>query len=290
VRDNAIYLDGRQKFSGQAIQQVLAHEIGHVLGVNVFRVVSLCICLVAGLLQACDAEPEFGGVGPGEAFADRPASQLASAACRGDVETVRKLLDAGVSANSLGRNGTTPLFWAVACRSAPGVVALLEGGADPNRVADDDFSPAWLAAEHGEIAMVGPILDAGGDPNARDSTGRTALMMAVAAQHEDPVWALVQAGADINAADDPKSPTPLTAPMYAITFGKFSLAEKFLDAGYSYRLDDFAWWVAGRAALTESERLAKESLLAALDRRGVYIPTEDDVALGLNDWKKMHER
>ncbi|MEJ0058473.1 MAG: ankyrin repeat domain-containing protein [Terricaulis sp.] len=87
---------------------------------------------------------------------------LAQAACLGDVEGVRAALQAGANPNASGREGMTPVRWALRCASLTGVEELLRAGGEPVPCAVMD------AAQVGNADFLRLLLRAGADPNARD--------------------------------------------------------------------------------------------------------------------------
>lgn len=64
---------------------------------------------------------------------------LVKAAISGDVDAVKERLAAGENINEPGKNGWTPLMWAVWYRQLPVTELLLEKGADPNLQATDSY-------------------------------------------------------------------------------------------------------------------------------------------------------
>src|SRR2546428_3252830 len=60
------------------------------------------------------------------------ALALAKAAGRGDVKEINRLIAEGVSVNAVGKQGITPLWWALWTKNYEGFSALLDKGANPN--------------------------------------------------------------------------------------------------------------------------------------------------------------
>ncbi len=113
---------------------------------------------------------------------------LLVAAGRGDTETVKLLLDAGVKADVRASDGATALIRAA-------------------------------RAGHTEIVML--LLDARAAINAVDREGTTALMGAAAAGHTDVVKALIGAGADKSL----RSQEGATAYMLSQHYGHMAIAQ-----------------------------------------------------------------
>ncbi len=151
---------------------------------------------VAALLDAAG--------GPGGIYVNATqldgATALHWAAYHDDLETARRLADAGADVAAANDLGVTPL--ALACdNGSPGMVKLLlAAGADPGAAVETGETVLMTCARTGDAEAVGHLLDAGADPNARESLERqTALMWAAAQGHADVVQALLDAGADVGA-------------------------------------------------------------------------------------------
>lgn len=163
-----------------------------------------------------------------------PDAPVADAAQRGDLETVRSLVESGADVNAAHGDGMTALHWAadrgdtevakiliyaganieagtrigrytplhVAAREGRnGVVeALLEAGADAMaRSTNSGSTPLHLASATGDPAIVSAILEAGADPNVTEGAwGQPPLIFAAANNRVDAIQVLIEAGADPN--------------------------------------------------------------------------------------------
>lgn len=97
-----------------------------------------------------------------------------------NAETIRTLVQAGISFESPAADGSTPLLLAAMNgREAP-VQALLELGARHDASNNSGLTPLMAAASAPSPEILRRLLDAGSDPNTKDATGRTALHYAVA--------------------------------------------------------------------------------------------------------------
>jgi ankyrin repeat protein len=100
--------------------------------------------------------------------------QLANAVASGDNRLAQLTLDDGVDVNFVGREGMTPLFWAISKQNVDGFRWLLDHGANPNtltrwQAADGQAKVASaleLAAVMKDSSYLQSLLDHGADPNA----------------------------------------------------------------------------------------------------------------------------
>jgi ankyrin repeat protein len=164
---------------------------------------------------------------------DRASSaEVVRAALAGDVEALRKRLDAGDSPDSCDKQGVRALM--AACRlhrAAAADLLLARGarvdlmdmgnntvvshavlggcieqmarmirlGADPNAANVEGATPLKLAADAGLTDAATALLRCGADPNSRNGYGQTPLALAAMNGHAPVVRALIAAGADVNA-------------------------------------------------------------------------------------------
>src|SRR5262249_37600159 len=94
-----------------------------------------------------------------------PKEDIASTACNGYTEVVKKMLAKGADVNMKAKDGNTPLLY---------------------------------AALNGQTEVVKVLLEAGADKNARDVGGRTPLILAARYMHWGTMEALIAGGADVN--------------------------------------------------------------------------------------------
>ncbi len=130
------------------------------------------------------------------------------AAGKGDLDTLRQLLDRGADpnfasiVNAIDR-GHTPLHNACFGDSAAAVRLLIERGADPNK-RFDYHSPVDGRTEReltalmfaGSVEVARALLEAGAEVNAQDSNGVTSLMRAAHRGVPDVVRWLLSQGAN----------------------------------------------------------------------------------------------
>ncbi len=93
----------------------------------------------------------------------------------------------------------SPLYWAAGKGDINTVKTLLDQGADVNETFDS-LTPLMRASEGGHIEVVKMLLDRGADINAKSNIGRTALSIAANKGHINIVNILLERGADLNFA------------------------------------------------------------------------------------------
>lgn len=153
-------------------------------------------------LMAC--AHDIGGKNIDDVFSNTQTRQLAQAACRGDTNTIRKLVGSGADVNAPGLDGLSVLMWALSCNNVEGMKALLDAGADPNHKVKNNLNPVSIAATYIQSTkFLEVLIAAGGNVNAVSGNyEETALMKAFMMGHNTGNWNnyyyLLDAGADIN--------------------------------------------------------------------------------------------
>ena len=189
--------------------------------------------------------------------ADTPESDstaLLTAASRGDLVAVNKLLRAGAKPNVRNELNTTPLLEAAFHANTDIVKALLEAGADPNLAGPDGQTALMLIARGNNVAAARLLLDKGANPKAAESQrGQTALMWAAANNQGPMARLLVERGAEVDAktATDlmtplvssepraqPRSPGGMTALMFASREGCLECVAAMVEKGAKVDLPD----------------------------------------------------
>jgi len=175
--------------------------------------------------SAAGAEP----VALAPSASDVPESPLAAAAARGDLATVRKLLDTGTKdVNAPDRDGTPALHWVVRRGDADLVARLLAAGAAVDAADRHGVTPLQVAIGEGNGALVRRLLEAGADAGRLDRVGEPPLMLAARVGEPAVVHALLEHGAAVDGRDASYGETPL---MVAVREGHLEVARAMLDAG-----------------------------------------------------------
>lgn len=106
-----------------------------------------------------------------EVFDDSTVIALAEAAAKGDTSEVDRLVASGVDVNTTGKEGVTPLLYALWSDNFKGYVRLLEHKANPNHcwsgneLLPDSVSAVHFAASRDRSTWLLVTLQHGGDPN-----------------------------------------------------------------------------------------------------------------------------
>ncbi len=158
-----------------------------------------------------------------------PDSRVADAAMRGDLDTVRELVEAGADVNAPRGDGMTALHWAAVHGNVGMARLLLGAGADPESATRlGAHRPLHVASREGSGEIVAFLVRAGADAGAVTETGVTPLHFAAAAGTVDAVRALIEHGSPVDAAEPQWGQTPL---MFAAERGRTEAVRALLEAG-----------------------------------------------------------
>lgn len=246
---------------------------------------ALIVTLSTSILPGCSTGTT-GNWRAGDFFSDQNVIALANAAGSGDIKEIDRLISAGTDVNVRGKDGMTPLLWAMWAKSKPGFRHLLERGADPNLQVTGGrgkgssvTSLSALAANDSEWLEL--VLKHGANPNLVNPEGASACMSttpifdAVLSRRQKNLELLIKAGANLNFQDACGN----TPAMLAATLNLFDTVYKLLDAGADYRLADKAGYdladcVADSRVDPKLDGGLREKVISFMSKKGVDF---DDV-------------
>ncbi|MHC4325538.1 MAG: ankyrin repeat domain-containing protein [Planctomycetota bacterium] len=104
-----------------------------------------------------------------------PHVSLHIAALQGNVDAIRRHIDAGSDLNEKDAYGSTPLIIAATFGKTEVARALIDAGADMEITNNEGAAPLHIAAFFCRTEIVRALLDKGADKNALNKTGHTAL-------------------------------------------------------------------------------------------------------------------
>jgi ankyrin repeat protein len=183
------------------------------------RVVSI-VLLIA--LSGCHGQPEL--------HANKNEKQtLLTAASRGDLPQVQKLLRDGSDPNEHTAGGKTALHYAAQSKNVSVAQALIQAGANVNAEATGDVTPLMLSVDmaFGQPEISLALIRAGADVNLADVNGDTALIIAATESSDEVFQTLLERGANPNA----RGLNGETALHYVAMNGLLNRAKLLLDHG-----------------------------------------------------------
>jgi ankyrin repeat protein len=192
------------------------------------------------------------------------ADTIHLAACRGDIDRVRTLLEKGTDVNTKDEFDCTPLHWAARARSPEVASLLISNGADINVTAGPDNLTPFMAAR--QLPIIEVLISKGADIRSRENLGK--LHEACSAGDIKLVRFLIDKGADINTRNGPGA-TPLWA---AAMSDQKEIVELLLDEGADInapgRRGSTPLWITVRNYCEETAKFLIE--------KGANINTPDD--------------
>lgn len=114
---------------------------------------------------------------------------------KGDGDTVKLFLAAGMNPNAANTDGRPALFAAALAGNETIVDQLLDAGAGVNTKTKDGQTPLMGAAVKGNTRIVNILFSRGADLNVKDNYEFTAVMYADGAEKPETRAALIKAGA-----------------------------------------------------------------------------------------------
>ncbi|MFP3020595.1 MAG: ankyrin repeat domain-containing protein [Wolbachia sp.] len=105
--------------------------------------------------------------------------ELLIAAEKGDIEKVRDSIRQGANVNVQGRQGWTPVFWAIQKNNFNIIELLLDNNADIKVKDNEGWTPLHWAVQLGSLDVVERLVERGADVNALTADGRTPYDLAI---------------------------------------------------------------------------------------------------------------
>ena len=154
--------------------------------------------LVLGLLASvASAAPK--ATDPNHRFPDG-STPLHWAVYEGDVDEVRRLIEAGADVSAENRYGATAMGLAAEVADTEILRLLLDAGADVDSPNPEGQTALMAVARTGNVEAARLLIDRGATIDARERWGgQTALMWASARRHPEMMKLLIEHGADVNA-------------------------------------------------------------------------------------------
>ena len=256
---------------------------------TVTKYLAIFLCFGTCMLSGCGRQSQsVGDLQLDQAFLDRSARDLAFAAAEGDIREMDHLLARGVSVETKGIRGITPLWWAV-WASETGVQHLLEKGANPNVQPDGYASSMEVAAWYHSSRMLRLLIAHGGDVNlvSRDRFRHVPLHGANIATSTENTRLLIAEHANLELPDS-RGRTPF---LHACILFDYDQAIQLLEAGAKYSVTVKAHdglinvWTeldrGGKRLPKDSpEEIYRQRLIKLLEERGAHRAAEPTVKPG----------
>ncbi len=128
-------------------------------------------------------------------------SGIYRAACIGDLDHVKNLVEQGAAVDANDERGWTPLYWAASMGQEQVGEFLLSQGARPGVKTQDENTPLYAAAGSGALHLAELLISKGANVNAKNKQGRTPLHQAAIAGQKEVVELLLSQGVDVTVKD-----------------------------------------------------------------------------------------
>jgi ankyrin repeat protein len=136
-------------------------------------------------------------------------SDVADAAMKRDMTTLRALLQQKFDVNASQTDGATALHWAVYHEDLEAIDLLIAAHAKPDLKNRDGVTPLHLASLAGNSRIIDRLINAGADARQTGPAGETMLMLAARNGSPDAIKTLAAAGVDVNAKEPIRGTTAL---------------------------------------------------------------------------------
>ncbi len=248
-------------------------RFGYVILALTFLGMSFSACAISESEQASKKLQEMQAE---DFFSSAIQVRLAEAVARGDSESMQEAIRQGANVNQIGKQGMTPLFWALAKQSLKAVSFLLEQGADPNikaqvhSGANGETSAMDIAALLEDSSYLEALLKHEGNPNtAVGISGRTVIYQAALHRRLNNIALLLKHGADI----DHQNISGSTVLMDAVSGNSYQVALFLLRAGADPKIKD-RW---GRDAAHIITKYGAKGIVQNTDQYRAYLKFAEEL-------------
>ena len=239
------------------------------------KVPSLSVLIRRPATSGSASEPHAPGTNP----TDRAASALVTAARAGDVEKVKKELEAKIDVNAPeSAGGRSALHWAAKENRVEVIPVLLAAKADVNNRDRAGKTPLCVAAESRDpkcVESMKLLLEAKSDVNSKDRLGGSPLLWAAGLGTPEAVELLIASGAEVS-IQDKNGLTPL---LWAAGTGDPRSVQILVDKKADLNVADN---LTGDTAIMRAARNGKYESLIILIKAGA--PLEVKNRQGMTTW------
>jgi ankyrin repeat protein len=213
---------------------------------------------------------------------------LLTQAAKGNPETIRLFLAAGMDVNSTNEDGTSAIISASEKGNIEVVMYLVEKGANVNIIDLYGSPPLSLAAEEGNMEMVKYLIKHRADINPQNALN-TPIMSAAHSENLDIVKYLIDRGADVNAKGPDMLRGHSPALITAVRKGNLALVKLLLSNGADVNIDRVGGDDIERPLILGAE-LGNPDIVKTLLEAGADQNATDVVGMTALDWarKKKH--
>jgi len=202
--------------------------------------------------------------------------RLAQAIESDNADAVNEALNAGAGLDAPGKEGITPLHFALVQKKKRSVTALLERGADPNKRSNNGQNTMTLATRLApyDSEYLRLALKYGGNPNTLEPDHDPILATMIGQNNPEAIKILSAAKADLNVLDRTRSPAILAAAYMA----HWNCVWTLIDLGADWRVADKGGatlaWIAHQSALNPDSPMYPwlQKVIEFLKSRGITFP------------------
>ncbi len=215
--------------------------------------------LLGVFLIGCSNGRKVEGVDVATVYTDTTYQELLAASARGDVQLIETLLlEQKLDPNKVGKNGITPLIWAIKAENYNSIEALLKLGANPNQKrAGYSGAAVTFLSRVNQPKLLELVLKNGGNPNSVDGA-KSALTLAFFLRYKKNAELLLKYGAVFSYVTEEGNKRNVVFDCYAV--GNFECILYLLELGAEHTVETSVFSGNILPLLLKTEgRLIKES-------------------------------